>query len=68
MDELKGKYVPLSYYTRFLDKWHQFSQGDKSANEYVIKFDEFLNKGNVMITEDEAQILFRFRELTLDKT
>jgi len=30
-DELKGKYVPPSFYAYLLDKWHQFTQGNKYA-------------------------------------
>jgi len=41
-DELKGKYVPSSFSNRLMDKWHQYTQGNKSAKEYVAKFNEFL--------------------------
>jgi len=41
-DEFKGKYVQPSYRARLMDKWHQFTQGNKSAKEYIKKFDEFL--------------------------
>jgi len=41
-DELKGKYVPLLFSDRLMNKWHQNIQGNKSAKEYVTKFDEFL--------------------------
>jgi len=59
-DKLKGKYVSPSYYARLLDKWHRFSQGNKSAKEYVAKFDEFLIRCSVLSTEGETQIIFRF--------
>jgi len=45
-DELKGKYVPLSFSDRLMDKWHQYNQGNKSVKEYVVKFDEFLIRCN----------------------
>ena len=41
-EELETKYVPPSFITRFMDNWHQHTQGNKSAKEYVEKFDEFL--------------------------
>ena len=34
-DELKGKYVPLSFSDRLMDKGHQYTKGNKSAKEYV---------------------------------
>jgi len=30
-DELKGKYVPLSFDDRLMDKWHKYTQVNKSA-------------------------------------
>jgi len=59
-DELKGKYMPPSYYARLLDRWYQFNQGNKSAKEYIAKFDEFLIRW-ALNTEGETQILSRFR-------
>ena len=41
-EELETKYVPLSFSARLMDKWHQYTQGNKSAKKYVEKFDEFL--------------------------
>jgi len=60
-DELKGKYVPPSFSARLMDKWHRYTQGNKSAQEYVEKFDEFLIRCNAIDTEGQAQILSRFR-------
>ena len=60
-DKLSVKYVPPSYYARILVKWHQFSRGNKSAKEHIAKFDEFLIRCNVLVTESETQILFKFR-------
>jgi len=34
-DKLRDKYVPTSYFARALDGWHQFTQGTKSAKDYV---------------------------------
>ena len=56
-DELKDKYV--YYYARLLDKWHQFSQGNKLGKKYIVEFDEFLIRCSVLGAEGEAQILFR---------
>jgi len=41
-EELEIKYVPPSFSTRLMDNWHQHTQGNKSAKEYIEKFDEFL--------------------------
>ena len=60
-DELKGKYVLPSFSARLMDKWHRYTQGNKSAQEYVEKFDEFLIKCNAINTEGQAQIMSRFR-------
>jgi len=41
-EEIETKYVPQSSSARLMDNWHQHTQGNKSAKEYVEKFDEFL--------------------------
>ena len=53
-DELKGKYVPPSFSDRFMDKWHQYNQGNKSAKEYVVKFDEFLIRCSTFSKKGQA--------------
>jgi len=60
-DELKGKYVPPSFSDRLMDKWHQHNQGNKSAKEYIAKFDEFLIRCSISSKKGQAQILSRFR-------
>jgi len=60
-DELKEKYVPPSFSARLMDKWHRYTQGNKSAQEYVEKFDDFLIRCNAINTDGKAQILSRFR-------
>ena len=60
-DELKDKHMLPSYYARLLDRWHQFNQDNKSAKEYVAKFDEFLIKCSALNPEGKAQILSKFR-------
>ena len=44
-----------------MNKWHRCTQGNKSAQEYVEKFDEFLIKCNATNTEGQAQIMYMFR-------
>ena len=56
-DQLKGKYVPLLFHDRLMDKWHQFTQGNKSTKEYIEKFDEFVIRCNTLNTEKHDQIL-----------
>ena len=41
-EELEIKYIPPSFSAHLKDKWHQYTQGNKSAKEYVEKFVEFL--------------------------
>ena len=60
-DELREKYVPPSFSACFMDEWYQYTQGNKSAKEYVTKFDEFLIRCNTLNIERHAQILSRFR-------
>jgi len=59
--QLKQKYLPPYYYLRLLDKSNQFSQGSKSAKEYVAKFDEFLILCSALETKALMQVLSRFR-------
>ena len=44
-----------------MDNWHQYTQSNKSAKEYIEKFDEFLIRCSTFRKEGEAQILFGFR-------
>ena len=53
-DELKGKYVPPPFSDRFMDKRHQYTQGNKSVKEHVTKFNEFGKEG-------QAQTFSKFR-------
>jgi len=41
-EELETKYVPPLFSACLIDNWHQHTQGNKSAKEYVEKFSEFL--------------------------
>jgi len=60
-EELEVKYVSPSFSARLIDNWHQHTQDNKSAKEYVEKFDEFLIRCNTLHKEGETQILSRFR-------
>jgi len=60
-DELKEKYAPSSFSVRLMDKWHWYTLDNKSAQEYVEKFDEFLIRCNALSTEEQSQILSRLR-------
>jgi len=60
-NDLKSKYMPLSFNDRLMDKWHQYTQSNKSAKEYVAKFDEFLIRYSTFSRKRQAQILSMFR-------
>jgi len=60
-ERLETKYVPPSFSAHLMDNWHQHTQGNKSAKEYVKKFDEFIIRCSTLHRENEAQILSRFR-------
>ena len=53
--------MPSSFSARLMNKWHRYTEVNKSAQEYVEKFDEFLIRCNALNTEVRAQILPRFR-------
>ena len=55
------KYVPPSFSQQLLYKWNQWTQGNKSATEYIAKFDEYLNRCGVIELESPEQNLSRFR-------
>ena len=59
-DELKGKYVLCHFYKHFLERWRKISQGNKSAKEYVNKFDEFLNSYNILGKQSDIQVFSQF--------
>ena len=58
-EELEIKYVPPLYSARLMDNWHHHTQGNKSAKEYVEKFDEFLIRCSTLHKKRKAQILSR---------
>jgi len=60
-EELETKYMPSSFSARLIDNWHHHTQDNKSANEYVEKFDKFLIRCSTLHKEGEAQIFSTFR-------
>jgi len=53
-EELERNYVPPSFSARLMNNWHQHTQGNKSAKEYVEKFNEFFIRCSTLHTEDET--------------
>ena len=43
-EKLMLKYAPPSFSQQLLYKWNRWTQGNKSATEYIAKFDEYLNR------------------------
>ena len=64
--QLKQKYLTTSYYTRLLDNWNQFYQGNKSTKEYIAKFDKSLIRCSTLETETPMQCSLGL-ELDCDK-
>ena len=60
-EDLETKYVPPSFSDRLMDKWNQYIQGNKSAKEYVAKFNEFLIRCSTINKEGQTQVLSKFR-------
>ncbi|KAI9192094.1 hypothetical protein LWI28_018246 [Acer negundo] len=56
---LKQKYVPFSYHQRQLDEWHQLRQANMIVNEYIAKFEGYLQRCNAK--EGRIVTLSRFR-------
>ena len=57
--KLRLKYVPPSF--SLLDKWNRLTQENKSATDYIARFDEYLNQCGAIKFESLEQILSRFR-------
>jgi len=60
-EKLMLKYVPPSFNQQLLDKWNRWTQGNKSATNYIAKFDEYLNRCGAIELESPEQTLSRFR-------
>jgi len=54
-------YVLPSLSHQLLDKWNKLTQGNKSATNYIAKFDEYLNRCGAVEFESLEQILSGFR-------
>ena len=65
-EDLKTKYVSPSFSDRLMNKWHQYTQGNKSEKKYVTKFDEFLTRYST-INKDKLKF-FLDLEPDLEKT
>jgi len=56
--KLQEKYLPQSYRTKLLDQWNNIRQGNKSINEYITQFNDYMIR--CAIRESEAMTLRRF--------
>ena len=56
---LREKYFPLSYHLRILDQWSRLTQGTKSVNEYITKFNEVVKR--CLVDEPETMTISRFQ-------
>ena len=55
-------YVEVSSFSQqLLYKWNRLTQGNKSATDYIAKFDEYLNLCGAIELESPEQTLSRFR-------
>ena len=55
------KYISPSFSQQLLDKWNRLTQANKSATDYITKFDEYLNRCGATEFESPKQTLSRFR-------
>lgn len=58
-EQLREKYVPLSYRDRLMEQMNTLRQGTMTVTEYMTKFDELVLRCDV--TEDERYTISRFR-------
>jgi hypothetical protein len=56
--KLQEKYLPQSYRNKLLDQWNNLRQGNKSINEYITQFNDYMIR--CAIRENEAMTLRRF--------
>jgi hypothetical protein len=40
--KLQEKYLPQSYKNKLLDQWNNLRQGNKSINEYITQFNDYM--------------------------
>jgi hypothetical protein len=55
---LQEKYLPQSNRNKLLDQWNNLRQGNKSINEYITQFNDYMMR--CAIRENEAMTLHRF--------
>jgi hypothetical protein len=55
---LQEKYLPQSYRNKLLDQWNNLKQGNKSINEYIIQFNDYMMR--CAIKENEAMTFIDF--------
>jgi hypothetical protein len=55
---LQEKYLPQLYRNKLLDQWNNLRQGNKSINEYITQFNDYMMR--CAIRENEAMTLRRF--------
>ena len=60
-EKLMLKNVSPSFSQQLLDKQNLLTQGNKSATDYIAKFDEYLNQRGAIELESPEQTLSRFR-------
>jgi hypothetical protein len=56
--KLQEKYLPQSYRNKLLGQWNNLRQGNKSINEYITQFNDYMIR--CAIRENEALTLHRF--------
>jgi hypothetical protein len=56
--KLQKKYLPHSYRNKLLEQWNNLRQGNKSINEYITQFNDYMIR--CAIRENEAMTLRRF--------
>jgi hypothetical protein len=56
--KLQEKYLPQSYRNKLLDQWNNLRQENKSINEYITQFNDYMIR--CAIRENEAMTLHRF--------
>jgi hypothetical protein len=57
---LQEKYLPQSYRNKLLDQWNNLKQENKSINEYITQFNDYMMR--CAIRENEVITLRRFRK------
>jgi disulfide oxidoreductase YuzD len=56
--KLQEKYLPQSYKNKLLDQWNNKRQENKSINEYITQFNDYMMR--CVIRKNEVMTLHRF--------